>query len=83
MEWQAISGGLVKKFLLEDGTPIVALIKNEGEDKGLIFCSDTGDLAAVGPESERLGRLTDLIDDLRPEDIIDICCFIERASKES
>lgn len=81
MAWQEVQDGLAKRFVLEDGTPVVALLKDAGEGYRLTFFSDVSDFERVELEAERLGELPDLIDALLPEDIIEVCCQTERISR--
>lgn len=81
MEWEKVHDGLAKRFVLEDGTPVVAFFKDTGEGQRLTFYADVSDFDRVELEAERLGELPDLIDALRPEDIIEICCQTESISR--
>ena len=75
MDWQKVSNGHAKVFVLENDTPIVGFLSDSGGRGRLAFYSD---LNSIGMESGELGELSDVIDDLRPEDIIEICCFIDK-----
>lgn len=75
MNWQKVSNGHAKVFVLENDTPIVGFLGDSGDRRRLVFYSD---LNSIGMESGELGELSDVIDDLRPEDIIEICCFIDK-----
>ncbi len=81
MAWQKVQEGLARRFVLEDGTPVVALLKDADEGRQLTFYSDVSDFDRIELEAERVGELPDLIDALRPEDIIEVCCQTERISK--
>ena len=78
MDWQNVRDGLAKQFVLEDGTSVVGFI-DPGDGKArIVFHSDTGDIEQVGQESGDLGGLSDMIEQLQPEDIIEICCFLDK-----
>lgn len=80
MRWQQIDSGLFRRFTLEDGTIVVGLLKQMGEREELSFYSDVEDPQHLEQDGEKLGGLAELIDDLRPEDIIEICCKMKAAT---
>ena len=80
-EWQKVQGGVAKRFVLEDDTPVIAFLKDEDGTARLAFHSDVSDLDCIELDSEKLGELPDLIDCLEPADIIEICCYMDRVSE--
>ncbi|MBI5114999.1 hypothetical protein HZA56_00835 [Candidatus Poribacteria bacterium] len=81
MAWESVKNGVVRRCTLEDGTAVVAFIKGGGGTEELSFCADTSDIENIGSESQKLGNLSDFIERLRPEDLIDICCLADKLSK--
>jgi hypothetical protein len=76
MAWESVQNGVARRCTLEDGATVVAFIK-----KGLSFYADTGNLDNLESNSHELGNLTDFIERLRPEDLIEICCLADKLSK--
>ncbi len=81
MEWKEACGGFARRMALEDGTPVIAVLKDADGQRHVSFWSDVDEFDKVELESGRLGGLSDLIDVLRPEDIIDICCRTTASSR--
>jgi len=79
MQWQQTESGLLRRFTLEDGTIVVGLLKQMGEQEELIFYTDSDDPQRLERDGEKLGGLAELIDELGPEDIIEICCKMKAA----
>jgi hypothetical protein len=79
--WQKAPAGMARRMILEDGTPVVAVLKPAPEGEQASFFSDVPDLDRLEFESERLGSLSDLIDVIQPADIIEICCRIQASPK--
>jgi len=77
MEWREMHGGLAKRFALGDGTQVVGLVEVAEEDVKISFFADRADIEGIEAKSEKLGGLFDFIDDLRPQDVIDICCAMD------
>ena len=81
MEWFKINQDTVRRFILEDGTTVIAVLKGSEGGNRLTFYSDVPDLKHAEVESVKLGELSDLIDNLRPQDIIEICCRLSGAPR--
>ena len=81
MDWIEVKDGVAGRFVLEDGTSVVALIKSVNDEHRLAFYTDVGDFDRTELEADKLGELSDLIDSLRPGDIICICCSMDKISK--
>ncbi len=78
MEWQELQNGLAKRFALEDGSQIVGVVKAGDGGADIAFFADTADVANAESESETLGGLSDFIDNLQPQDVIEICARIDK-----
>ncbi|GAB4332816.1 MAG: hypothetical protein Kow0099_04600 [Candidatus Abyssubacteria bacterium] len=74
MDWTEACGGLARRIALEDGTPVIAVLRDADGQPQLSFWSDVEEFDRVELESRRLGGLNDLIDVLQPEDLIEVCC---------
>jgi len=73
---------LVHEALADDAEDVLGAFGVVQADGGqALFFSDTEDLGLLEFESEKLGTLSDMIDVLQPEDIIDICCRMQKGSK--
>ncbi len=81
MEWFKINQDAVRRFILEDGTTVIAVVKTSEGGNRVIFYSDIPDLKRAEIQSAKLGGLSDLIDNLRPQDIIEICCRLSGTPK--
>jgi len=81
MEWQEVQDGLAGRFELNDGTPVIGIIRPTTGEASIDFFSDAPDIASAETQSEKLGGLSDLIDDLRPQAVIDICARMDKESK--
>ena len=79
--WQRVHAGTAKRIILDDGTPVLAVLKAGAEHMQAVFFSDASDLNRIEFESEKLGTLPDLIDVLHPADIIEICCRMDEEAK--
>lgn len=77
MEWQEMQSGLARRFALGDGIQVVGLVEVAKEDVKISFFADRADIEGIEAKSEKLGELSDFIDDLRPQDVIDICCTMD------
>ena len=73
MRWEDLDDALAGRFVLNDGTQVVGIVWTTDEKPYIEFFADTGDLVSVAAQSEKLGGLDDFIDDLQPQDVIDIC----------
>lgn len=80
MEWQQVEGGCARRFILEDGAPVIAVLRDADDQRHVMFYSNVEDFDRIQLDSEKLGGLSDLIDALQPEDVIEICCRAERTS---
>jgi hypothetical protein len=81
LEWQELQNGLARRFALEDGAQIVGVIKAGDGEADIEFFANTADVASAESESEKLGGLSDYIDALQPQDVIEICARIDKSSK--
>jgi hypothetical protein len=81
MEWQELQDGLAGRFALNDGTQVIGIIRETDHGITIEFFADSADIASVETQSEKLGRLPDLIDDLQPQAVIDICARMDKESK--
>jgi hypothetical protein len=81
MQWRQVQGGLARQFVLENGAAMIGMITAESAGSQFLFYPDQGDLDRLDPQSDPLGGLSAFIDGLRPEDVIDICCRLDEASK--
>ena len=78
MEWQELQNGLAKRFALEDGSRIVGVVGAGDGGADIAFFADADDVANAESESEKLGGLSDFIDDLQPQDVIEIYARIDK-----
>ena len=81
MEWQELENGVAARLELNDGTQVIGVVWITDGEATVEFFADCADIASVETQSEQLGDLSDLIDDLQPQDVIDICAGIYRKSK--
>ena len=81
MEWQELQNGLARRFALEDGAQIVGVIRAGDGGADIEFFANTADVTSAETESEKMGGLSDFIDNLQPQDVIDICARISKSSK--
>ena len=73
MHWEELEDALAGRFTLNDGTQLVGIVRATDEKPYIEFFADTGELVSIAAQSEKLGGLDDFIDDLQPQDVIDIC----------
>ncbi len=78
--WENLKDGLAKRFTLEDGATVTAFIWRGDAKERVSFCADAGNPEQVESESGKLRSLSDVIELLRPEDIIEICCLTDKLS---
>ena len=83
LEWQELQNGLAKRFEIEDGSLIVGVVKAGDGGTAIAFFADDDDIANAESESEKLGGLSDFIDDLQPQDVIEICAGIDKRLKST
>jgi hypothetical protein len=81
MEWYKVDKNAVRRFMLEDGGTVIAVVKNLEGSNQVTFYSDIAEIERVEAESKKLGGLPDLIEALRPQDIIEICCRLSKRVK--
>ena len=73
MRWEDLDDALAGRFVLNDDTQVVGIVWTTDEKPYIEFFADTGDPASVATQSKMLGGLDKFIDDLQPQDVIDIC----------
>jgi hypothetical protein len=81
MEWYKVDENAVRRFMLEDGGTVIAVVKNLEGSNQVTFYSDIAEIERAEAESRKLGGLPDLIEALRPQDIIEICCRLSKRVK--
>lgn len=81
MEWQELQDGVARRFALNDGTQIVGVVRVSGGEAGIEFFANCADVADAESQSEKMGGLSDFIDELQPQDVIDIYSRIDKSSK--
>ena len=73
MHWEELEDALAGRFTLNNGMQVVGIVWATDEKPYIEFFADTDDLANIEAQSKKLGGLDELIDDLQPQDVIDIC----------
>ncbi len=81
MDWQELQDGIARRFVLGDGASVIGVLKASDGESQIVFFADCEDVAAVETQSERLGEFSDYIDNLQPQDVIDICCRRDKTAK--
>jgi hypothetical protein len=72
MHWQELRDGAGKRFVLDDGAQMIGVITVSDGAAQIAFFADCENIESAGAQSERLG-----------EDVIDICCAMDRTAKAS
>ncbi len=83
MDWQELRDGAGKRFLLDDGAQMIGVITVSDGAAQIAFFADCENIESAEAQSERLGEFSDFIDKLQPQDVIDICCAMDRTAKAS
>jgi len=83
MKWQKLQDGMAKRFVLSDGAQVLGVVKASAGEAQIAFFADGDDVAGVAAQSEQLGGFSDFIDNLQPQDVIDICCKMDKTAKAS